>query len=283
MKGKGQIALDIDGTLTHGGGTIPHNVIEMLRNFEKEGWLIHFVTGRTFLWAMHVLHTLPFPFFVSAFNGAQTVCMPKKEIVFEKRVKKSVLPSLMAAVCRHDVAAVVYAERNGVYQSFFYQAAASPLVVTHLRKRFEKLGEQIQEIDVIAAFPHPNFLSLRCFGLPQSVLEVGTTIEQTLGLSAPRMMDSADPQFSIVQVTAKGVTKGSAVKQVFAHMQTKGVVIACGDDHNDIPMFATADIAVVMASAPHEVLSCADIVAPSAQEHGIIQGLQQAMQLIEEK
>jgi hydroxymethylpyrimidine pyrophosphatase-like HAD family hydrolase len=42
-------------------------------------------------------------------------------------------------------------------------------------------------------------------------------------------------------------------------------------------MLESANIKVVMATAPQDLLKMADIIAPAAQKFGIIQGLQQAI------
>ena len=60
-------------------------------------------------------------------------------------------------------------------------------------------------------------------------------------------------------------------------MSNEGIVIAAGDDYNDITMLKSADITVVMSTAPTEILALADIVAPPAVEMGIIEGLGKAV------
>jgi hydroxymethylpyrimidine pyrophosphatase-like HAD family hydrolase len=60
-------------------------------------------------------------------------------------------------------------------------------------------------------------------------------------------------------------------------------VIAAGDDNNDVSMFLAADICIAMASAPEHLRNAADIIAPKASEMGIIQGLQQAINISTKK
>ena len=68
-----------------------------------------------------------------------------------------------------------------------------------------------------------------------------------------------------------------AGKELIALTKERGKVIAAGDDYNDEPMLEAADIKVVMATAPADLLSKADIIAPAASEDGIICGLEAAI------
>jgi hydroxymethylpyrimidine pyrophosphatase-like HAD family hydrolase len=43
-------------------------------------------------------------------------------------------------------------------------------------------------------------------------------------------------------------------------------------------MLASADISVVMATAPSDMLAKADVIAPPAIHHGLIAGLKEAIQ-----
>jgi hydroxymethylpyrimidine pyrophosphatase-like HAD family hydrolase len=80
-----------------------------------------------------------------------------------------------------------------------------------------------------------------------------------------------------VQATHPEVSKGHAVLDFKRICGPSVKVIAAGDDNNDLPMLAAADVKVVMGTAPKTVLEVADIIAPPASQEGIIAGLTQAI------
>jgi hydroxymethylpyrimidine pyrophosphatase-like HAD family hydrolase len=278
MKYKGQIALDIDGTVTASRDMIANDVIQYIHRLSDEGWFIHFVTGRTFPWAMHILDALTFPFALSAFNGAETYLLPEKKLIRHTYISKKVLSDIVGEFKDLDIASMIYCNHRGVYSSYFYPAHATTTLRRHIEDRIKALKEQSQILDDITGFPYEELCSMRCFGLPTEVALVGRRIEEKMQLLAPQMTDSYDPRFSIVQVTSGNVSKGEAIKNVFDHIDGEGIIIGCGDDYNDVAMLEVADIKVVMASAPHEVLRLADVVAPPAKELGIIYGLSKALE-----
>jgi hydroxymethylpyrimidine pyrophosphatase-like HAD family hydrolase len=67
------------------------------------------------------------------------------------------------------------------------------------------------------------------------------------------------------------------LEDVIAATGERGKVIAAGDDYNDESMLKVADVKVVMATAPQDLLLKADVVAPAASEEGIIAGLEAAI------
>ncbi len=54
----------------------------------------------------------------------------------------------------------------------------------------------------------------------------------------------------VAQATAHGVNKGDAAMRFAEYKGGGGPIIAAGDDRNDLPMLQTADLAIVMGSAP---------------------------------
>lgn len=281
MKTKGLIAIDIDGTLTAVRDALAPEVIEYLQNVRAEGWKLLFVTGRTLDWSCKLLDNLPFDFYLSVFNGAYTLEYPKKTVI-----KKCFLPferifQVVNLVRNEDVGIAIYGAPDRFNKSFLYRNYASHVLVNHLLSRAKAVCETWSDIDSIMDLPTDSFASMRLFCLPHTAKKLGYLIEDATQLHAPMMKDSYDDCFAVVQVTHSDVSKGQALQHVLKHHGKMHKIIACGDDHNDISMLKEADVAVVMASAPCEVLQLADIIAPPAKENGIIQGIKNAINRIE--
>ena len=274
---KGLIAIDIDGTLTAVRDGLSQDVIEYLHDLSTSGWKLLFVTGRTLDWSIKLLANLPFAFYLSVFNGAYTISWPEKVLVKKCFLSFERAFQVVNLVRDEDVGIAFYGAPDKQNKSFLYRKFASHVLVNHLLARAKGVCETWSEVDNVMDLPLDTFASVRLFCLPHTAKKIGPIIEKTTTLHAPMMKDSFDDCFSVVQVTHSDVSKGHALQSVLNHIGKAEKVIACGDDYNDISMLDKADIAVVMASAPGEVLRMADIIAPHAKDNGIIQGLKQAL------
>ena len=80
---------------------------------------------------------------------------------------------------------------------------------------------------------------------------------------------------AMFEVMPKGVTKGSAISRLCAHMGfDSDAVIAFGDGNNDKEMLAAAGLGVVLANGSSIAKANADLVVPSVERCGPAQFLQ---------
>lgn len=283
MTYKGLIAIDIDGTLTAVRDHLPAKTIDYLKELEESGWKLLFVTGRTLTWATELLETLPFSYILSVFNGAFTVEKPQNSVIKKRYLAYDQVFRVMTLLKDEDVGMAFYGPADRDQRSFLYRHHASLVLATHLKARAKAVQENWTEVTSLSELPLDYFSAMRLFCLPHTAKKYSFAIEEKLHLNAPMMKDSYDDSFAVVQVTHREVSKGQAMQTVMTHLGKVPLVIACGDDHNDISMLEKADVAVVMATAPVEVLRLAHIVAPAAKDHGIIQGLTNAIKYAESR
>ncbi len=277
MKTKGLIAIDIDGTLTAVREHVDPNVVSFLKELHTDRWKFLFVTGRTLDWSVRLLDQLPFDFYLSSFNGAFTMTFPEKEVI-----KKFYLPfelcfQIVQLIKDEDIGVAFYTAPGQKNRSFLYRKHASHVLERHLFARAKALSDDWTEVENVMDLPTDTFAAMRLFCLPHTAKKISSMIGEKRSLNAPMMKDSYNDGFAIVQVTHKNASKGAALEICLDHLGKAPRVIACGDDHNDISMLKRADVAVVMADAPPEVINLADIIAPSAKDFGIIQGIGQAI------
>jgi Cof subfamily protein (haloacid dehalogenase superfamily) len=283
MTTKGLIAIDIDGTLTNVRDHLPVPVSTFLHDLNKKGWKILFVTGRTLRWSLELLNQLPFGYFLSCFNGAYTIVQPEGTCLKKRYLMYDQVMKIMSLMVDEDVGVVFYGPAEHEARPHLFSQYASHVLQTHLRKRSRALKERLKEVISLSELPVESFSAVRLFCLPHTAKKLSLDVEDKLHLNAPMMKDSYDDSFYVVQVTQSQVSKGEAMNAVKAHMGKCRFTIACGDDHNDISMLESADIAVVMTTAPSEVLKLADVIAPSAKENGIITGLKNAFLILEKQ
>lgn len=277
---KGLICIDIDGTLTAVRDAVHSDVVCYLGKLVEEGYQILFVTGRTFFWSMHLLHAMPFSFYLAVLNGAYVVHMPTHTLVAKQYLSDTLLKKASSYLQHVDVGIVLYTGPESGEKSYFCAQYASKVIVKHLEARAFALQETWERLATIKALPPGLYAALRAFCLPHTAIGLSKELEASLPIHAPMMTDSYDKRFSVVQVTHAEVSKGHALDAVKMQLGRGGPVIACGDDYNDMSMLEKADFAVVMSSAPGSVLALADVIAPSAEEKGLIHGLESVIRLL---
>jgi hydroxymethylpyrimidine pyrophosphatase-like HAD family hydrolase len=276
-KMKGLIALDIDGTISVEMKPIPQEVVDYLHHLSDEGWLLVFISGRTFQWAYHALQVLSFPYYFAVQNGAIILEMPTRKIVRKKYLNRSIIP-VVETICEglsSDFVIYTGFEYNDVC---YYRANHfSQSLLEYLKQRQVAFLETWQNVSSLSTLPMEEFPSIKCIGNRETASVAAKGIEERLGLHIPIIKDPFNEDYFVAQATHPDVNKGCALDDIIDFLNFKGAVIAAGDDNNDQSMLAKADIKVVMATAPQNMLANADIVAPPATEKGILIGLREAI------
>lgn len=257
---QGIVALDIDGTVLSRNQNPSPSLITTLSLLEKEGWKILFATGRTVAWSLHHLKNLPFPFYLAAFNGAALLSYPEgKKIHVATLLKKDIL-GLSLYVDRFGVVAY---ELEGEERVFVARQPCSPFIQEHLKRRKALQKESWVEFGSAQELPQVEFGSLRFFLQKGEESFLQSAIEGSSELSAFIMKDSFHEDVRIVQVTAKGVSKGSALKYLCKKFSPVLGTIAAGDDSNDVNLLEMADIGIAVGDAPQELRKIAYSTASS--------------------
>lgn len=274
---RGIIALDIDGTVTAHAHELDSNVIEVLHRLSKEGWLFIFITGRPFQWGYLTLKSLPFSYTLAVQNGALLLEIPSNKILLRKSLSHEYLPKIekIGHECETDF--VIYSGLENDDWCYYRPALLPPAMSSYGLKRASFLGEKWQAVQTFSDLPVSQFSSIKFFTNDERAWLLSQRIEKELGLHAPVNRDPFNPDYFVIQATHAEATKGHALKEFIQLMNISGPVIAAGDDYNDFSMLQVADIKIVMANAPSELLAIADVIAPPASQRGIIQGLAEAM------
>lgn len=274
---KGIIALDIDGTLTAQANELESEVVDTLHYLAKEGWGIIFITGRPFQWGYLTLRSLPFSYTLAVQNGALLMEMPSRKILIRKCLNQKIIPRVEKIARVHNTDFVVYSGQENDDWCYYCPPSFPPSLLSYGLQRAIFLGEKWQSLPSFSELPISQFTSIKFFADDQRALKLSHSIEKELKLHAPPNRDPYNLDYYVVQVTHQEATKGNILKEFIQRMGILGPIIAAGDDYNDYSMLKIADVKVVMATAPADLIAIADVVAPPASEKGIIQGLHEAI------
>lgn len=262
---KGWLALDIDGTITQDKYRIPTEVIDYLSDCFQAGWKIAFATGRAFVFARQVLEKIPFPFILMPQNGSIAVRMPTQEILFKRYMSPSVLGCLDVAT---DGKYLIYSGMENGDRCYYLAEKFSKNELHYIHElQIREKEEWVQGII------HFDFPLVKCFGKLEAMKKVERKIQESELFNASLIRDPFHTSHYILLITNKNTSKGTSLQEIFLREGRGKIVIAAGDDVNDLSLLKAADVRIAMPHAPEELRKIADFIAPSVEERGIIQAL----------
>jgi Cof subfamily protein (haloacid dehalogenase superfamily) len=258
------IALDIDGTLFNSQGVLTPAVREGLHHIHKLGVQIVLITGRNIPGVRRALEEIGLDlWFVS--SGGAFISSFRQDQILSQRFLKMVEAEMIIRLAR-KAGAGIFLE---LVDRLYWEGPAEYLDwLPSLR------GLTIDRTDDLIARLVPETLKLTVIDQNERLIDtervlVEKGLDINLAYSGPRYLE----------VTAKGVTKGTALQKLSEFLEIPlSKTLAVGDGENDISMISLAGLGVAMGNSPEKVKRAADLIVPSNDEDGLLT----ALRLIEE-
>lgn len=274
----GTIALDIDGTITDQTHLIPDDVAQTFEALYKEGWTFIFVTGRPLSFAMRTLPKLCFPYFLGVQNGSVLFEMPEKKEVARAYLGLDRVQLLDQLHEGEEGDFLVYSGYEKGDVCYFRPERFSPEMQQYLKK-VEKVSDapwipvkdfRIEQQD--------TFPLIKCLGHEAPMRAFDQKLQDVGGIKTTLIRDPFSEDLFLILITHEEADKGIAVQKLIQKFSLPAPLITGGNDNNDIPLLRYGDERIAIEGSPEALLALATIVAPPAEESGIIEGLQQAME-----
>lgn len=265
---KGWIALDIDGTITQDKYSIPTEVISFLKDCHQNSWKIVFATGRAFVFAKPALEKIPFPYFLMPQNGSAVIQMPSQKILFKRYMSPDLLQDLEEIYEGSNSHYLIYSGVENGDRCYYQPERFSKADLLYLEEVQKREKEEWSTGPV-----HFDFPLIKCFGKLESMKKVEAKLLKKGHFEATLIRDPFHSSYYLVLVTQKNASKGSSLQEIISREGKGKIVIAAGDDVNDISLLQVADVRIAMPHAPEELRKIADFIAPPVAEMGIIQAL----------
>jgi Cof subfamily protein (haloacid dehalogenase superfamily) len=273
----GWIALDIDGTITHDKYSVPKEVIDFLRERVQEGWRIAMATGRSYSFASLALSKFDFPYLFLPQNGSVCLEMPSKRCLFKSYLPKSILPRIEQAfegIAGDMTVYTGYEKGDGVY---FRPTRFDSEQMRYLHALWKREKESPLPVHSLDEIEQESFPLVKCFGRAAEMLALAERLRKEGIGNVAYMRDPFEPDYYILLVTDPHASKGQSLQKAMEELGECGLLIAAGDDENDIGMLSLADTSIAMPHAPEHVRKIADLIAPPTSELGVLHALQLAM------
>jgi HAD superfamily hydrolase (TIGR01484 family) len=276
MKKEGWIALDIDGTITVDKYSVPDAVTSYLRQKSFEGWKIAIATGRSFQFAAMALASFDFPYILLPQNGSAAIEMPSKKILFTRYLSWEEMPMIEMAF-------------EGIESDFIVYTGVERGDLCYFRKRFfEKEGsaeiegwkarqkEHWEPIEDFTKELLPSFALAKSFGSFEEMRKVAKRLKERGRFQVSLIRDPFDHECAILLINQAHASKGLSLEEVFRRRGRGSLVIAAGDDENDLSLLGVADVKIAMPHAPDVLKEIADLIAPPTETMGILDALEKA-------
>jgi hydroxymethylpyrimidine pyrophosphatase-like HAD family hydrolase len=277
---KGIIALDIDGTITVARHSLEVGINNYLNQLIAEGWQIIFITGRTFAFARPVLSCLEGDYFLAVQNGAALYQMPQERCVKKKYLSSDLLAKLDPLFQNEGRGMLVESGKENGDICYYKPNDFSPEELEYIAFRTEISCEKWIKAESFAELPIEEFAVGKYFAVEKQALKLAEKILKIPDLSVTVIRDPFRPGFHLALINAIDASKGEVLEDLIALSPASLPVIAAGDDYNDVEMLEKGTVKIVMQNGPAELHQLADILAPPAEQQGIIQGLKEAIALI---
>ena len=262
------VALDLDGTLTNEKKQVTERTKQAIWRAQEAGMRIALASGRPYAGCRPVAEALELEKrggYILAFNGGQILECHTGTVLHSKEIAKDLLPEIFRAGERFGVTALTYEGDKILSEHPEDCYVQQECFINQIEVR------QVASLEQYVTWPVPKCLLV---GEHDQLLPVKAYLEETF-------QDALSIYFSesyFLEIMAEGVNKARGLKLLTERLKSsREHILACGDGLNDISMIQYAGLGVAMANACEEAKAAADWLAPSNEEDGVAQVLEQLL------
>ena len=254
------LVLDIDGTLTNSKKEITPATKAAIREMLEQGHKVILASGRPTPGMRRFekeLELEKYGGYLLSFNGGKIVECRTGEIIYQRILSNSILPSLYRFAKDNQCGLITYLGDEVI-------SAFQPDEYVQLETRINGMPTRIVE----------HFVEFVDFDINKCLLtapaEKAPQLEARLREMYAGVASVYRSEAFFIEVMPENVDKATSLEQM---LESLGVarenVICCGDGFNDISMIKFAGLGVAMENAKPEVKQAADYITASNDEDGV--------------
>jgi Cof subfamily protein (haloacid dehalogenase superfamily) len=264
------VACDLDGTIVCTDGTISERTLAALRECERLGVHVVFVTGRPPRWMDSIVQMTGHQGLALCGNGAVVLDLATNKVVQSRGLSPAVVLEA-TSLLRERLPGVTFALET--LTGYRRESAFAP----HHEAAFEAATGQLAEL----LTDRPTVIKVLCRQVEPHSGQLGA--DDMLAIARQALAGVAevvhsDPASYLLEISAPGVTKASALAWLAAELDVlASEVVAFGDMPNDVPMLAWAGKGYAMAGGHPEAIAAASDQAPPCAQDGVAQVLERLL------
>lgn len=250
------LAVDLDGTLIGSDLTIRPAVRAAVAALIERGIVVVLATGRMYVSSRPFAEALGITAPLICYQGALV-----REIEGEQRILRHVPVPLTLA---RQIAA--FARANDLTMHVYHDDRAYTARFTEESAYYAELNRiPVAEVGDLVSFLKRRPTKIVFISGPEGVRRIYEELAARWGAVA--QVTQSNPRFA--EITARGVSKGSALRTLARKLGVRRCeIVAIGDHENDRSLLENAGVGVAMGNAVAELKAIADLVAPPVTEDG---------------
>ena len=264
------ICIDMDGTLLNDKKTISERNIKAIRLAHDRGVRIAVCTGRIFTSADYFSDLLGVKSPVIAANGAHIREKDRDEIVYKASIGIEKCNKLLSVFRQYDIYPHFYTNEmifteNIEYSSHFYEETNKTLskdkqIKVVLVKDWDEVFEKY-EAEIFKGI-----------GVDADIEKIR---KAKISLRDMNEFEVVSSHFDNFEVTAKGVSKGNAVKVLADYYRINSKQVICiGDSENDLSMIIYAGLGIAMGNADENIKEAAKYITDNNNCDGVAKAIE---------
>ena len=258
------LALDIDGTILTGKKELTVRTKTAIEAVINRGITVVFVTGRPHYGVPDELLEVRGLRYLISSNGAITMDLSTRTVIRKATLNKDTALKVIEVPRELDLVYAVFMEGIGYCEPERFERHLKRVRGTPIEAYIRKSRRIAHDTDRLIR-ESPNEV--------ENIWFLARDREQRDQLS--RMIrETWNVQVVVtgeidVEVGSPGADKGLALKDLADHLRVdRNMIMAIGDNGNDIGMLHSAGIAVAMGNAEEEVKRAADLITATNDENG---------------
>ena len=279
------IASDLDGTLLNSYGQITEKTKEALLKAQEQGVYVVFASGRVSSSIKSFADLTGIKGYIISGNGAVVTELETNENIYTNVMDKTTVLKIISVCEQNSISYNLYTLKDVYtkkieYSTLFYHMENKKLpeekrIKINLCENIEKLIKENDDLKIskitICDKDRIVFNSIirklrEVKGV--TVLDVSHSSRKVITVGT----EEVEIKYNYTEVSKSGVDKWSAIEFLMNKLNIDAKDIICvGDNANDIIMVEKAGLGVIMGNAAPMYKEKADYIAPSNDEDGVAQ------------
>lgn len=262
------VILDLDGTMIGSSGQVASEVWAAVDRVREQGVKLAICTGRPGLGVAQRVARRLGPHNPHVFQSGAHMAFPDGETLSASSLREATAQHLVRHAREHGLVLEVYTP-NHVYVERKTQVVDAHMRMIGVQALVRDLSEVVASEPVVRAqWVVPPELE----GVAMAAGHDGATVSRA---TSPALRDTL-----FISLTRAGTSKGSAVRELAAHLKVPlQHAMAVGDTAGDLPMLEQVGFPVVMGNAEPGLRARFDRVVGDVEAHGAAEALDLALTL----
>lgn len=263
---------DLDGTLLDKNAELPETSCKILGRLISDGLNFTVATARTIASAGKILSGLDLRLPMILMNGVLIYDPIKKEYEVVNRLPEESAEKILEMRSRLDISPFMYTMKNNEMHTYFDRLANSAMedFYAERTKKYYKTFTQADKLENIR-----DDIIYFCFIDKKERLQPlydEISADSSVGMTFYHDIYSDDMWY--LEVFSAAASKEAGVRYLREKYRFDRIT-AFGDNLNDLPMFAAADVKIAVKNAAAELLAGCDRVIGSNSENGVAKYLEE--------